>query len=81
MDERHFERESNHSNQVRPTACPNCNGEMGHGVLRTPGRHDTRVFIQSKWGEKQYLPLDVWVCKTCGYVELHTLLSDEHRLE
>jgi len=80
MDKRKFERETDGSWRVRPTPCPNCGGEMHHGTLRTPGRLDSRVFIEiEEWEheEGRHLGLDVWVCQVCGYVELHILPSRE----
>jgi len=81
MEERNFEREPGQLRRVRPTACPNCGGEMYHGKLRTPGQMDSRIFIEESSGvgkERAYQPLDVWVCDECGYVELHTLPSNEY---
>ena len=81
MEERKFEPESGRWPRVRPTPCPNCGGEMHHGRLRTPGRMDSKVFIEGPSGagsQNDYQRLDVWVCKECGYVELHTMPSRDH---
>ena len=81
MEEREFEPEPGNLPRVCPTPCPNCGAEMQHGLLRTPGRMDSRVFIESSSGagEKKYQGLDVWVCEQCGYVELHTMPSRDYR--
>lgn len=83
MDGRKFEREKEGFRRVRPTACPNCGGEMHHGTLRTPGRIDSRVFMdddESEYDDERYQTLDAWICQVCGYVELHVLPSlDPHQ--
>jgi predicted nucleic-acid-binding Zn-ribbon protein len=59
--------------------CPRCGGNFVHAKLQGPGIHN-RIFLHihnetSPYESKAFF-LVAWVCSTCGYVELHTDLSE-----
>lgn len=60
--------------------CPKCKTEMVHGnvetTIRIYGDEIKPAFPKASY-QKSYAPVDAFICKKCGFIELYTQLIDE----
>ena len=70
------------SSKMSEVKCPKCGGEMQKGNLVAPmgGRFVkfTDQVSESLWGMPKMEKVDVFACKSCGYIEIYRKQGTSH---